>query len=226
MNHTINKKFPYFTLDRETIPSGERVYSTPDGLLPSVTTILAATADTTGLDEWRQFVGEAKANQIRDEATGLGTLMHEHLECHVQNIDRPRGSNLVRQMAKNMADQIINRGLVNVNEVWGIEIPLYYPNQYAGTADLLGEWNGKQAIMDYKTSKKIKTKEQIVDYGCQLAAYAKAHNHLFGTKIETGVVFMVTRDLQYLEFVFEGDEFKECLSNWEERVDKFFSSRK
>lgn len=226
MTHTINKKFPYFTLDRETIPSGERVYSTPDGLLPSVTTILSATADTKGLDEWRQFVGEAKANQIRDEATGLGTLMHEHLECYVQNIDRPRGSNLVRQMAKNMADQIINRGLINVNEVWGIEIPLYFPNQYAGTADLLGEWNGKQAIMDYKTSKKVKTKEQIVDYGCQLAAYAKAHNHLFGTKIETGVVFMVTRDLQYLEFVFEGDEFQECLSNWEERVDTFFSSRK
>jgi hypothetical protein len=224
--HTINKKYPYFTLDRETIPSGERMYATPDGLLPSVTTILSATADTKGLDEWRQFVGEAKANQIRDEATGLGTLMHEHLECYIQNIERPRGSNLVRQMARNMADQIINRGLVNVNEVWGFEIPLYYPNQYAGTADLLGEWNGKPAIMDYKTSKKVKTKDQIVDYGCQLAAYAKAHNHLFGTKIETGVVFMVTRDLQYLEFVFEGEEFEKCMSDWDERVEKYFSSKK
>jgi hypothetical protein len=59
-----------------------------------------------------------------------------------------------------------------------------------------------------------------------LAAYAKAHNHLFGTKIETGVVFMVTRDLQYLEFVFEGEEFEQCIKDWDERVERYYSSKK
>lgn len=222
----IVKRYPYFTLDRETNAAGERMYSTPDGPMPSVTTVLSATADTAGLDAWRQFVGEAKANQIRDEATGLGSLMHEHLECHIQEIERPRGTNLVRQMARNMADTIIKRGLVHVDEVWGFEIPLYFPHLYAGTADLLGTWNGAQAIMDYKTTNKMKTKDQLVDYGCQLAAYAKAHNHLFGTKIETGVIFMVSRDLKFAEYSFEGSEFQDCLDNWDKRVAEFHAQKK
>jgi CRISPR/Cas system-associated exonuclease Cas4 (RecB family) len=217
-----NKRYPYFTLERETNADGERMYATQDGPLPSVTTILSATADTSGLDAWRQYVGEAKANQIRDEATGLGTLMHEHLECHIQQIDRPRGSNLVRQMAKNMADQIISRGLVHVDEVWGFEIPLYYPGLYAGTADLLGQWNGAPAILDYKTTNKMKTKEQLTDYGCQLAAYALAHNELFGTEIQTGIIFMVSRDLKFEEFVFSGDEMKNLSKQWLDRVEQYY----
>jgi hypothetical protein len=215
---TFNKRYPYFTLERETQPTGERMYLTPDGPLPSVTTILSATADTSGLDAWRAYVGEAKANQIRDEATGLGTLMHEHLECHIQDIDRPRGSNLVRQMAKNMADTIIARGLIHVDEVWGFEIPLYYPGLYAGTADLLGQWNGAPCVMDYKTTNKMKTKEQISDYFCQGAAYADAHNYLFGTNIRTIAIFMVSRDLKFAEHVVEGDEFDKYLEQWNQRV--------
>jgi genome maintenance exonuclease 1 len=213
-------------MDRETIPSGERVYLTPDGPLASVTTILSATADKSGLDAWRQFVGEAKANQIRDEATGLGTLMHEHLECHIQQIDRPRGSNLVRQMARNMADTIIQRGLIHVDEAWGFEIPLYYPGEYAGTADLLGTWCDKPCIMDYKTTNKMKTKEMISDYFCQGAAYAKAHNHLFGTDISTIVIFMVSRDLKFEEFVVEGDEFYKYLDEWNQRVATYHATAK
>jgi CRISPR/Cas system-associated exonuclease Cas4 (RecB family) len=220
---TINKRYPYFTLERETQPTGERMYMTPDGPLPSVTTILSATADTSGLDAWRAYVGETKANQIRDEATGLGTLMHEHLECHIQEIDRPRGSNIVRQMAKNMADTIINRGLIHVDEVWGFEIPLYYPGLYAGTADLLGQWNGQQAVLDYKTTNKMKTKEQLTDYACQLSAYAMAHNELFGTEINTGVIFMVSRDLKFEEYVFDVDEMKAKTQEWLGRVEKYFA---
>lgn len=219
---TFNKKFPYFTLERETNPEGERMYLTPDGPLPSVTTILSATADKSGLDAWRQFVGEAKANQIRDEATGLGTLMHEHLECHIQEIERPRGTNLVRQMAKNMADTIIARGLIHVDEVWGFEIPLYYPGLYAGTADLLGQWNGAPCVMDYKTTNKMKTKEQITDYFCQGAAYADAHNHLFGTNIRTIVIFMVSRDLKFSEFIVEGEEFDHYLTEWNNKVAQYY----
>lgn len=199
------------------------MYATPFGKVPSVTTILSKTADTTGLDEWREYVGEAKANQIRDEATGLGTLMHEHLENHVLNIERPRGSNLVRQMARNMADRIIEHGLSQVDEIWGIESPLYYPERFAGTTDLVGVFQGKPAIMDYKNSKKMKTKDKIPDYFCQGAAYALAHNILYGTDISTIVIFMASRDLQYQHFVVEGDEFKHYLGEWERRVDQFYA---
>lgn len=219
----INKLYEYHTLERDTKDTGERVYLTPSGALPSVTTILSATADKSGLDAWRAAVGDKKADQIRDEATGLGTLMHEHLENHMLGVERPRGTNLVRQMARNMADQIIHRGLVNVDEVWGIEAPLYMPLSYAGTADLIGVHEGMPAIMDFKTANKMKSKDMIEDYFCQLCAYAQAHNTLFETKIETGVIFMVARDLKFQTFVVTGDEFQEYMSKWNKRVAQFYA---
>lgn len=218
----ITKPYDYLPLDRETKPTGERMYVTPSGALPSVTTILSATAYKPELEAWRKAVGEKKAEQIRDEATGLGTLMHEHLENHMLGLERPRGSNLVRQMAKNMADQIINRGLVNVDEVWGIEAPLYYPNQYAGTADLIGVYQGSPALMDFKTTNKMKTRDMIDDYFCQLAAYSDAHNTLFNTDIKVGVIFMVSRDCKFQDFIVEGDDFIKAMDSWKRRVDQYY----
>jgi genome maintenance exonuclease 1 len=220
----VKKHFNYHTLERVTHPDGNRFYVCPEGnQLSSVTTILGATEDKTGLMEWRAWVGDKKADQIRDEATGLGSLMHTHLENWMMQIERPRGNNLVRQMASNMADIIIKRGLVNVSEVWAMEEMLYFPKLYAGTADLIGIHNGQPAIMDYKTTNKMKSKDKINNYACQLSAYALAHNELFGTDIKRGVIFMVARDLSFQEYVFEGEEFTKATDEWLERLDKFFN---
>lgn len=220
----VNKLFNYQTLERVTHPDGNRYYVCPEGnQLSSVTTILGATEDKTGLMEWRAWVGDKKADQIRDDACALGTLMHTHLENWMMEIDRPRGSNLVRQMATNMADVIIDKGLVNVSEVWAMEEMLYFPKLYAGTADLIGIHNGEPAIMDYKTTNKMKSKDKIQNYACQLSAYALAHNELFGTDIKRGVIFMVARDLSYQEFVFEGEEFTKANNEWLDRLDQFFN---
>lgn len=219
----INNKFDYVALDRNTATDGTRFYVDPTGdKLASVTTILSATSYNPGLDSWRAYVGEAKANQIRDEATGLGSLMHEHLENHMLNVERPKGSNLVRQMARKMADTVIAQGLTSVNEVWGIEAPLYYPAKYAGTADLIGLHNNKQSLMDFKTTNKMKTADMISDYFCQLVAYSEAHNILHGTDIQTGVIFMVSRDLQFKEFVVEGSEWQKKKDEWWRRVDSYY----
>jgi genome maintenance exonuclease 1 len=220
----INKQFTYPTLERVTQEDGTRHYIC-DQQIPhaSVTTILSATEDKTGLLEWRAWVGDKKADQIRDEATGLGSLMHTHLENWMEGIDRPGGNNVVRQMARNMADTIIERGLVNVSEVWAMEEMLYFPGLYAGTADLIGLHKGEPAIMDYKTTNKMKSKDKINNYACQLAAYALAHNELFGTNIKKGVIFMVARDLSFQEYVFEGEEFEKAVQEWMDRLDQFFT---
>lgn len=214
--------FNYQPMERAQTITGERQYVTPSGKLPSVTTILSKTANNEGLEAWKKAVGEKKADQIRDEAASLGTLLHENLECHIQSIDRPKGNNTIRQMARNMANVIIDHGLINVDEVWGYEIPLYFPDQYAGTADLIGTYKGMPAIMDYKTTRKIKTKDMIVDYGCQLVAYADAHNAIYGTKIDCGVIFMVSRDLQFVTHIFEGKEFDMMRELWWHRVEKYY----
>lgn len=194
---------------------------TPSGALPSVTTILSATADKSGIDAWRAAVGEKKANQIRDEATGLGTLIHTHLENYLQGIPRPGGNNLIRKMATAMSEKIIENGIPKIEEIWGIESPLYMPGKYAGTADLIAVHEGTPAICDFKTASKIRSADMIGDYFLQLVAYSLAHNALFGTTIRKGVIFMVARDLQYKEFVLEGEAFDAKEKEWWGRVSAF-----
>jgi genome maintenance exonuclease 1 len=222
----INKKFPYFELERTTNDDGTRFYLDPNtnNPLPSITTILSATADKSFLIEWQNRVGLKKAEEIRNEASALGTLLHTHMECHIQGIPRPKGSNLIRMLAERMANVIIKEALPHVDEIWGQEVPLYYPNLFAGTSDLIGNYQGQPAIMDFKNTKKMKTKEMITDYFCQAAAYSICHNEVFGTNINTAAIFMVDRQLNYETFVVEGEEFKKYETMFLLRLEKYLSS--
>lgn len=224
-----NKKFDYQPIQSTTDPNtSRRVYETPSGNLPSVTTILGDTGDKTAIYEWRDRIGHKKANEITKTSADFGTLMHKHLECYIQGLERPQGNNYIRKIARKGADIIIDRGLTNVDEVWGIEAPLYYPGLYAGTADVIGMYKGKPALMDFKNTRKPKKKEWISDYFMQLIAYSLAHDELYGTEIETGVIFMVSREEEcfgeYQEFVIEGDEWHQYMEEWLQRVEKYYKS--
>jgi genome maintenance exonuclease 1 len=122
-----------------------------------------------------------------------------------------------------MAKSIIEKGLCNLNEAWGVEVPLYFPKVYAGTTDLCGVHNGDEAIMDHKQSNKVKKREWIEDYFIQSAAYATAHNEVYGTNIRKGVIFMCTADNQYLEFIIEGTEFDNYVGKWFQRCEEYYS---
>lgn len=218
----ITRPYDYKVLERVTHENGARYYVSPEGdHLSSVTTILSATSHSPELEAWRQRVGEKEANRVRDEATGLGSLMHTHLENHIQGIERPKGNNIVRKLAESMADQVITHGLTNIEEVWGMEEMLYFPKLYAGTADLIAMHSGTPAICDYKTTKKMKSRDSIKDYYCQGAAYALAHNELFGTDIAKIVIFMVARDLKFQEYVVDGEEFQFYADLWGKRMETF-----
>ena len=217
----IVEKYDYPSLKRDD-SNKTRLYKTPDGDFPSVTTILDKTKDKTFLFEWRKRVGEEEANRISKEAAGLGTVFHKHLENYIDNEERPNGSNFVYKLAKDMSDIIIEKGLSNVDEVWGSEIGLYYPGLYAGTTDLVGTHKGDPAIIDYKSTKNPKKEEWVEDYYLQCCAYAMAHNELFETKINKAVILMCSRNLQYQEFIIEGEKFEEYCEKWTERLDEFY----
>lgn len=222
----LTNRFPYEEMKRVNTESGRR-YLSPDGLkLPSVTTILDATKPIEAkkaLIEWRRRVGEAKAQEITTEAAGRGTRMHRWLENYVKDdvIGEP-GSNPYSQQSHKMASIIIENGLTNCNEYWGTESSLFFPQIYAGTTDLVGVHNGTDAIMDFKQSNKLKKQEWIDDYFLQLAAYANAHNEVYGTKIRKGVIFMCTKDFQYQEFIIEGNEFDSWSSAWFKRLEEYY----
>lgn len=223
----ITEKFKYEPLYRETI-DGNRKYATPDGeKLPSVTTILDATKPEEAkkaLQEWRKRVGVEKAQQITTEAAGRGTRMHKWLEDYIKTgvINEP-GSNPYSKQSHQMAQSIINKGLINCTEFWGTEVPLYFPKVYAGTTDLVGIHSGSEAIMDHKQTNKPKKREWIEDYFIQLAAYANAHNEVHGTNIRKGVIFMCSADNQYQEFILEGIEFDKFTDRWFQRVEQYYT---
>ena len=220
-------KFNYIPISRETI-DGARKYATPDGeKLPSVTTILGATAPPEkmqALNEWRKRMGPAKAQEITTEAAGRGTRMHKYLEDFIKTgvLNTP-GSNPYSIQSNAMAKTIMEQGLINCDEFWGTEIPVYFPKIYAGTTDLAGIHDGAEAIMDHKQTNKPKKREWIDDYFIQLAAYAVAHDEVHGTKIRKGVIFMCDPTCLYQEFVIEGTEFQKYTDMWWARVEKYYT---
>lgn len=202
---------------------GQRLYEAPDGSrTPSVTTILSKTKDMTHLNAWKKRVGEDEAKRITTEAAGVGTAMHNNLERFLTGMERMPGKNLVHIQANKMADEIIKNGLSEVDEIWGIEQSLYYPGLYSGTTDLVGVYKGKPAIMDFKQTNKPKKREWVDDYFLQLAAYAMAHNEVYGTDIKEGHIFMCSRNCEYQQFDLEPSEFEQWCNKWLQRVEDYY----
>jgi len=220
----INAKFDYLQINR--IDGVRRLYDTPSGKLPSVTTILSVTEsqeDIDGLDNWRNFIGHKNADIITKESAVVGSFMHENLENRLMQKPDIAGSMPIRVQSRKMADIIQSNLWPNISSVCGMEVPLYYPGLYAGTTDLIGFHNNELSIIDYKNSRKIKKKEYISNYFMQGAAYALAHNELFGTNIKKIVVSICVRTnpMQYQEFIVT-DEFNYFADMWISRLEKFY----
>lgn len=216
------KKYNYIPISRKQV-NGKRLYLTPDGnAVASVTTILNSTKDNTQLMEWRKRVGEEKAQEISNEAAGIGTRMHKYLENYIESSEWPKaGSNPYAQQAHKMADVIRKHALTDV-EIWGSEVALYMPSLYAGTADLIGTYKKNPAIMDFKQTNKPKKIEWIEDYFLQLVAYAEAHNEIYGTDISEGHIFMCSREGEYQQFDIWPHEYKEWRNEWYNRVYEYY----
>jgi len=220
-----NKRFEYPTSTRALI-NGKRHYDVgTEEKLPSVTTILQATQSEEkkeSLAKWKQKVGENKADEIRDSAAERGTIMHRIIEGHLLGQRHADLSDL-GQNAGIMAQKIIDEGLEGrMDEIWGSEITIYYPGLFAGATDLAGIYEGRESIIDFKQSNKLKRKEWIEDYFIQLAAYALGHNYVYNTAIQSGTILMCTKDNIFQRFDITGEEFKKYTYKWLERVDQYY----
>ena len=232
-----NPKFNYHELSR-TSEEGKRLYSCPDGSkVPSVTTVLDKTKPEEkkqALNEWRKRVGVENAQKITTEAANRGTKMHTYLENYIkQGQLQERGSNPFGWASYAMAQTVIEDGLKNVNEIWGVEIPLYFPKLYAGTTDGCGLHLNEESILDYKQTNKPKRQEWIEDYYLQLVAYALAHNEVYGTNIRKGVVLMCVKPPtdemgnplarpQYQEFILKPEDFDYWADQWWRRLELYY----
>jgi len=193
------RKYDYPSSTRASI-EGLRHYNVDGSTerLPSVTTVLGETQESSkrdSLQRWRDKVGHDEARRITQEAAARGTSMHMYLEKYCLGegyLDLTDTGNV----AKHMAECIVDRGIDNrLTEIYGNEATLYYPGLYAGSVDLVGQHDGDIAIIDFKQTNKPKQREWIGDYFLQMAAYGMAHDAVYGTTIEKGVILMCSKDL-------------------------------
>ena len=221
-----NKRFTYPTSSRSLI-SGSRHYDIGQEKLPSVTTILAATQSEEkrqSLQRWKDRVGLDAADQIKNEAANRGTAMHAYVEDHLSGKQRV-DLTPIGQEARTMAQMIVDQGLKDLNEIWGSEVTVHYPGLYAGATDVAGIYNSAESIIDFKQSNKPKRREWISDYFTQLGAYAMAHNHVYGTKINQGVILMCTKDNLFQKFIVDGQEFVRCQHDFLRKVDQYYANK-
>lgn len=157
-------------IERIDTPNG-RFYRTPDGDFKSVTTILSERLDHSALDAWKQRVGEEEAKKVSQQASRRGTSIHNLAEQYLlNNKDYSKGAMPSNIHLFNSIKSILD---TNIGSIYGIEALLYSRVlKAAGTADLLAEYNGTNSIIDFKTSKRIKTEDQIESYFIQTAAYS------------------------------------------------------
>ena len=218
-----NKLYEYPKSMRSLI-NDERHYEVGTEKLPSVTTILAATQSDekrASLEAWKNRVGSSEAERVKNTAATRGTNMHSHLEHYINGQGLLDLSDEGR-VARGMAQTIIDKGLIDLEEIWGSEVTLYYPGLYAGATDLCGIYQGRDSIIDFKQSNKPKRDEWIEDYKLQLAGYAVAHDYVYKTSIEQGVILMCTPDNFFQKFTINGPQFREYKWMWLEKVSKYY----
>ena len=216
-----NEKFNYITGKQITDPdTGKRVYEVDKYRLPSVTTILGQTKDQSFIKKWKEKVGEKKAEEIKNLSSKRGTSMHKFLESYIEGVGYDDLTDIGVQ-AKPMAQKIIEIGLAPVDEWYGSEVTLYYPGLYAGSTDLVCRHNGMDTIIDFKQANRPKNKDWIEDYYLQIAAYCMAHDYVYGSQIQQGIIMVCTPDLYFQELKFKDHELRQWKHKFLKRLDMY-----
>ena len=220
-----NKQFKY-PIGKRVNQLGNRCYEINGQKLPSVTTILKGTESEEkkkSLEQWRLKVGEREAERIMFESSKRGTQMHQYLEEFLigqKRINFEGFDNDPYQMSKKIIEESLS---IKLNELWGAEVSLHFPNLYAGTADACGIYNGVESILDFKQSNKPKKRNWLDDYFLQVAAYSLAHNVVYKTKITQGVILICTPPpiIQFQEFIIKDKELENFQTIFLQKVEEY-----
>ena len=183
-----------FDLSAETTDSG-RVYTTPEGnKYKSITTVLSHYGKQ-AIYEWRQSVGEERANEISRKAANRGTKVHKICEDYLNNEITELKMQMLMPNLKELFFKIRPIIDTNVGRIYSQEQALYSDEyRIAGRVDLIAEWNGKLAVIDFKTSSKQKEEENIQNYFMQCTAYALMFAERTGMWIDDIVVLVATEE--------------------------------
>ena len=197
--------------------SGKRLYETPDGDFPSITTVLSSLSKAS-IQEWRKRVGAEEANKISTQASRRGTRTHSIIEDYLQN----KQDYLSGQMPDNIelfksVQSILD---IHIGKIFGIEVALWSKEfGVAGRCDCIAEYDNQLSILDWKTSSKPKKEEWVESYKLQGTAYAKMYEERTGIKISQVVIVIAVVDGNPQVFHANPDEhiirLKEVINNYD-----------
>ena len=221
-NH-ISHQFP--KLLQENL-DGTRVYVTPSGdRYPSVTTVLSDYGKEAIL-EWRKKVGEEKANEISRKATTRGTSVHKALELYLKNEDVSSLEMLpnVKSLFVRMKQELDGK----VNNIHCLEDKLFsHKLKLAGTVDCIAEHNGILSVIDFKTSIRLKKKENIENYFMQGAAYASMFTEMTSIPITQVVILIGVDTANFCQtLTVKGEELNTHRNNLQKYIDAYFDKHK
>jgi len=187
-------------LERDTAADGRRVYKTPEGkLYPSVTSVTGITS-TFNKSAWIQRVGVDEANRITQRALDRGTRVHSLCENYLL------GNELNIDMFDTEMWTTMRKLVDRIDNIHCLETPLYSNFlQTAGTVDCIGEFDGKLSVIDFKTSSRVKGRDDIHNYFEQTAAYAVMFEELTGIPIGRLVILMAIDDEEPRVFIEKRD---------------------
>ena len=208
MTFTHLNKLGDFELEANTI-DGVRYYTLPSGKkAPSITSITSFYNRQTFIN-WRKKVGEEEANKITKDATDRGTKFHDLVEKYLLNED----INSIKDVLPTTKARLIaaREALNRIDNIHALEKPLY--SEYfgiAGRVDCIAEYDGELAIIDFKTSKKIKPERWLENYFVQETAYACMYFEMTGIAVDKIVTLMVADngDVHVYEKRNKGDYIK------------------
>ena len=206
----------YDDLVADTQPSG-RTYIDPDGnRYPSITTVLSILSEES-IAAWRAKVGEEEANRVSRKASGRGTLVHEIIERYLLNEDTSTFLPHIRQSLDNLKPILDG----SIGKIFGLETPLYSRHLgLAGRVDCVAEFDGVPSIIDFKTSKRVKTKDKIQNYFAQMAGYAVMFEERTGIPIVNTVIIMDVDDNEPLVFKEHRDNHIDLLIETKKEYDR------
>jgi len=206
----------YDDLVADTRETG-RVYVAPDGSqFPSVTTVLSILNED-AIRAWRERVGADVANQIGTRASNRGSAVHSIVERYLLNEDTTDYLPHIKQSLANLRP-ILDR---SIGKIFGLEVALYSRHLgMAGRCDCIAEWNGVPSIIDFKTSRRVKKKENISNYFAQASAYAIMFEERTGLAIPNTVILMDVDDNTPLVFEEHRDNYIDLLLDTKKEYDR------
>jgi genome maintenance exonuclease 1 len=206
--------------------NGERSYSTPLGSCQSVTTILSATRDNSGLEDWRESVGHARADAICNLASFRGTRHHENVEQYLLDGTEP-GFDFLNTPYWKSTRSFLDR----VDKPLVMEGAVYHPLRYAGTFDCIAylDDDGTQpSLLDWKTADKVRNAVKMYEYSIQVAAYVAAANYVYsaqGLNIQRALIVVAIPDEPPQIEELTPKQLSQYFKHFEARVKRFTRAR-